>query len=111
MLIELSVTPWSVAPLASPLPHGDVSVPKFAALAAPVAAALALVACPGPVSDPLRLLLQAGTAIRSANTAAPMVIVLLRCTIMLLISAGPGGASEWKTLGWQSIALGLRSLP
>src|SRR5580700_3002927 len=69
MVIVLSVTPWSVAPLAVPGPHGEASVPNVVAGAAvevvaeltAVAAVVAVVA----LDDP-RPLLQAAT------TSAPI---------------------------------------
>src|SRR5271167_2760146 len=70
MWIEVSVTPWSVAPLALPGPHGDRRVPNvLAAAAAEVLAPVVVEAAADVDGDEPRVLLHAEASRASAATA------------------------------------------
>src|SRR5579871_3301076 len=73
MVIDLSVTPWSVAPLALPGPHGDASVPNFTpgAWVVVVATAAAVVVAGGALRPLLHAAARLATSTATPTTAHP----------------------------------------
>src|SRR5579871_4528348 len=94
MRIDVSVTPWSVAPLASPLPHGDGRVPNISPAAAVVVVAPAAppVVADGAavvdVDEP-RLLLHAPAASAATAATPSRRTKVLRCTMSSPLAGTP----------------------
>src|SRR5437660_199559 len=91
MVIAVSVTPWPVAPLAVPAPHGEASVPNVAA----AADGDLLPAVSAPVTGPpARCELPHAAAVRAkARTTAPAfaVLFILMTACSLLVATGVPG--------------------
>src|SRR6516165_8653824 len=103
MRIDVSVTPWSVAPLADPGPHGDARVPNM------FAAGAAVVPPPPPVvavvdEDEPRLLLHAPAA-KAPTAATPSRRTMVLCRTMgsplLIALVGGSDFPARKLAAWR----------
>src|SRR5262245_64928567 len=96
MVIWSSVTPWSVAPLASPGPHGDGSVPKWS-VAAPSACVVPDREPSSPVAEGLLPRSELHEAATTSATAKPLPMrrdQLLPTDLPLVSRSAPGHPSR-----------------